>query len=86
MKKVIHHIRNIRSKSEEDRRHILHITIVIAGIIMVLLWTFSLGRTITNPDTKTKIKQDLKPFSALQKDVVGSFNGINGKTPSSSNQ
>ncbi len=53
---------------------------------MVLLWTFSLGRTITNPDTKTKIKQDLKPFSALQKDVVGSFNGINGKTPSSSNQ
>ncbi|MFA6324941.1 MAG: hypothetical protein WCX46_01815 [Candidatus Paceibacterota bacterium] len=73
MKKIIH---KLRSHSEENRRHILHIVIFIIGIIMVILWTYSLGRSISNPDTKIKMKQDLKPFSALKDNLVGGYKSV----------
>ena len=66
MKKIIH---KLRQKPEEERRHILH----IVTIIMIILWTYSLGRSLTSPDTKVKIKQDLKPFSVLKSDIVGGY-------------
>jgi len=67
MKKIIHHLRR---QPEENRRHILHIIIFILAIIMVMLWVFSLGKNLANPDTKTKIKQDLEPFSVLKDNIV----------------
>ena len=76
MKKIIH---RLRSHSEENRRHILNISIIIIGIIMVILWTYSLGRSISNPDTKVKMKQDLQPFSALKDNLVGGYKGISGQ-------
>lgn len=80
MKKIIHKLRN---RSEEERKHILHITVFILGLFMILLWTFSLGKSIANKDTKVKIKQDLKPFSALKENLVGGFNSIKGTDSSS---
>ena len=44
--------------------------IFILAIIMVMLWVFSLGKNLANPDTKTKIKQDLEPFSVLKDNIV----------------
>jgi hypothetical protein len=80
MRKIIaHHIHKLRSHSEENRRHILHISIFIIGIIMVLLWTYSLGRSIANPDTKIKMKQDLQPFSALKDNLVGGYQSVSGQ-------
>ena len=76
MKKIIH---NLRKQSEENRRHILHITIFAVGIIMVLLWTYSLGRSIASPDTKIKIKQDLQPFSVLKDNLVGGYKSVSGQ-------
>jgi len=73
MKKIIH---KLRGHSEENRRHILHITIFVIGIIMVILWTYSLGRSISNPDTKIKMKQDLKPFSVLKDNLVGGYKSV----------
>jgi hypothetical protein len=77
MKKIIHHS---RKQSEEDRRHILHITIVAIGIVMILLWSLSLGKSIASPKTKEKIKQDLKPFSVLKDSMVGGINSIKEST------
>jgi len=76
MRKIIHHL---RKQSEENRRHILHISIFIIGIIMVVLWTYSLGRSISNPDAKTKMKQDLQPFSALKDNLVGGYKSVSGQ-------
>lgn len=73
MRKIIH---KLRQRPEEERRHILHIVTLVAAIIMIILWTYSLGRSISNPDTKVKIKQDLKPFSVLKDDIVGGYNNI----------
>lgn len=71
MKKIIHHLRR---QPEEVRRHILHITIFIAAIVMIMLWIFTLGKSLSNPDTQTKIKQDLQPFSVLKDNIVGGYN------------
>ena len=73
MKKIIHKLKN---RSEEERRHILHITTFVIAIILVFLWTLSLGRTISSPDTKVKIKQDLKPFSVLKDNLVGGYESM----------
>jgi uncharacterized membrane protein YvbJ len=63
MKKIIHRLRN---RSEAERRHILHIITIAAAIIMIILWSFSLGKSFSNPQTKEKVKQDLQPFSMLK--------------------
>ena len=76
VKKVVY---NLRQRPEEQRRHILHFLTLFCGIILLVLWVWSLGGTVTNPDTKTKMKQDLKPFSALKDNLVGGFNNISNK-------
>lgn len=73
MRKIIHHLRR---KPEEERRHILHIVTLVLGIVLILLWTLSLGRNVASKETKEKVKQDLKPFSALKDNLVGGFNSI----------
>ncbi|HEY4715418.1 hypothetical protein A2643_02835 [Candidatus Nomurabacteria bacterium RIFCSPHIGHO2_01_FULL_39_220] len=74
MKKIIHHL---RSQSEEVRRHILHVSTVVLAVILVLLWIYSLGTSLTNPDTQAKISNDLKPFSALKANIVGGYRSLN---------
>lgn len=81
MRKLIHKLRN---RSEEERRHILHIVTFVLGLFMILLWTFSLGKNITNKETKVKIKQDLQPFSVLKDNLVGGYKSI-GETENSDN-
>jgi len=70
MRKLIHHLRR---QPEEVRRHVLHILIFVAAIIMIILWVFSLGKSLANPDTQEKIKQDLKPFSVLKDNIVDGY-------------
>lgn len=70
MKKIIH---NLRRQPEEVRRHILHITIFAVAVIMILLWIFSLGKSLSSPDTQVKIKEDLKPFSVLKDNLVDGY-------------
>ncbi|OGI57618.1 hypothetical protein A3B85_02480 [Candidatus Nomurabacteria bacterium RIFCSPHIGHO2_02_FULL_37_13] len=67
MKKIIHHL---RKQPEQVRRHILHISIIIAGIIMLSLWVYSLGENFSNADTQKKLEQNLKPFSILKDNMA----------------
>ena len=68
MRKIIHHL---RSQPEEIRRHLLHVLMLVAAVIMAILWVFSLSKSISNPDTQVKMKQDLQPFSILKDNIVG---------------
>ena len=79
MKKLMHHLRR---QPEEVRRHILHITIFVIAAIMIILWIFSLGRSLSNPDTQIKMKQDLQPFSVLKDNIVGGYNNSTANTNS----
>ncbi len=73
MKKIIYHIRR---QPEEVRRHILNILTVIAAVILMLLWIYSLKTTLTNPDMQAKVNNDMKPFSALKANLVGGYQSI----------
>ena len=78
MEKIIHHIRKIRRQPEHVKTHILHVLTLVCGIILVLLWIYSLGTTLSNQDTQTKIGNDLKPFSELKDNLTGGYNNTYG--------
>ncbi|MFH1608846.1 MAG: hypothetical protein ABH951_02395 [Patescibacteria group bacterium] len=73
MRKTIH---RLRQKPEEERRQILHIIIIIAAIFMILLWVFSLGKNVSTPETKIKMKEDLKPFSVLKDNLSDGYKSV----------
>ena len=73
MKKVIHHI---RKQPEHIRRSILHISVIVCGVVLILLWIYSLGTNLASPDMREKINEDLKPFSALKDNMIGGYNSI----------
>jgi len=73
MKDIIH---NLRKQPEHVRKNILHILTIGFGVILVLLWVYSLGTNLTNGDTQAKIGQDVKPFAALKDNIVGGYNSL----------
>lgn len=77
MKKIIH---NLRQQPEEVRRNILHLVMIVCGTVLVFLWFYSLGNTITNEDKQDMVKEDLKPFSALKDNIVGGYNSMSDST------
>jgi len=74
MKKIIHHI---RKQPEEVKRHILHILVAVGAVILVVIWIYSLGTALANPNTQTKISGDLKPFSVLKTNIINGYNSLN---------
>jgi hypothetical protein len=46
MEKIIN---DLRSKPEEERRNLLHFITIIFAIVMLILWSYSLGNTFGNP-------------------------------------
>ena len=82
MKKVIH---RLRQKPEKERRQILYFLTIASAFFMILLWTFTLGKTIKSEETKVRVQQDLKPFSALKNNIVEGFNSIKEMNSSNTN-
>jgi hypothetical protein len=73
MKKTIH---KLRQRPEEERRHILHITIIIIAVVMILLWAFSLGSRLSQPEVKVKAKRDVQPFSVLKDNLSEGYKSV----------
>lgn len=64
----------------------MHILTLVAAIIMIILWTYSLGKSLSNPDIEVKVKQDLQPFSVLKDNLVGGYNSVVAPNPDAGNQ
>jgi len=73
MRKIIHHVRR---QPEAVKRHILHVSMAVFGVILFLLWVFSLGRSFTSPETKREAQKSLQPLSALKANLVGGYNSL----------
>ena len=73
MHKIIH---NLRQQPESRRRHILHICTGIFAVLLGMVWVYSLGQNFSNPDTQSKLKEDLKPFEALKSNMVDGYNSL----------
>ncbi|MEI8174844.1 MAG: hypothetical protein WCG28_02740 [bacterium] len=43
-----------------------------------MLWVYSFGMNLSNPDTGIKMSNDLKPLSALKSNLIGGYNSIYG--------
>jgi hypothetical protein len=80
MKKFIEHL---RAKPEKERKHILHIATFVSAFLLVVLWTFTLHESFTDPDLKTQTQEELKPFGELKANVLDGFNVISDDTSSS---
>ncbi len=79
MRKIVHHL---RGQPEKVRRHILHVSTVVFAVILLFLWIYSLGISLTNPDTQAKISNDLKPFTALKNNLVGGYQSLSNPNTS----
>ena len=73
MKKALE---NLRNKSEEVRRHLLHIIVLSIGIMLLVIWVFTLNRNINDKDTKEKISNNVEVFSSLKDNLVEGYQGI----------
>ena len=82
MKRIIH---NLRNQPEEVRRHILHISTAVAGIVLILFWIYSLGTNLSSKDTGAKVSNDLKPFSALKANLIDGYKSISQPKEDDSN-
>ena len=80
MRKIIH---NLRRQPEEVRRHILHIATIVAGVILLSFWVYSLGTNLASPETGAKVNKSLEPFSALKGNLIGGYESITGGGDSS---
>ena len=67
MRKAIHHL---RKQPEEVRRHILHVLTMVAGVILIMLWVYSLGRNFGSSEIRTEVEEGLKPISVLKDNIV----------------
>ena len=76
MKKVHKIVHKLRSKPDEEKKRLLHIFTFVGAVILIILWSWSFGTSISNPDTKVKIKQDLKPFSVLKDNMVEGYSSV----------
>ena len=73
MRKIIH---NLRKQPEEHRRSILHLLTIVFAIVLFVLWTWSFGTSLAGPETGTKLKEDLEPFSVLKDNIIDGYKNI----------
>jgi predicted anti-sigma-YlaC factor YlaD len=73
MKKIIH---KLRQQPEDVRRSISHILTIMFAVVLIILWTYSLSKNLSNPDVQVRAKNDLQPFSVLKDNLVGGYNSI----------
>jgi len=73
MKKIIH---NLRQQPEEVRRPVLHLSTFVLGIVLVLLWVYSLGARASSSSIKVEISENLEPLTELQSNIIDGYNNI----------
>ena len=70
MKKIIHHL---RKQPEHYRRHVLHVVVFAATVILVFIWIYTLGLNFTNENTQVKLSKDLEPISVIKDNIVNGY-------------
>lgn len=66
IKKIIEHL---RTKPEEEKRHILHLLTLFFSIIIILLWVLSLSKSFSSKEAKINTQINLEPVSQFTDDL-----------------
>jgi|GEM_PF-641640 len=72
MRKIINHL---RKQPEEVRTHVLHVSTIALGSVLVLLWVYSLGSGFS-ATAKQASTGEYDPFSVLKANVIDGYNSI----------
>lgn len=76
MRKIIH---NLRQKPEATKVRIIHLTVLVAGVLLVSAWLWSIGGIVTSPGTAnvldgaTELSDALRPIDALKDNFVEGY-------------
>ena len=76
MRKIID---NLRNQPHHVRKSILHALTIAFGIILVLLWVYSLGTNIANPEVRKNFSDNLKPFYILKDNIANGYNSLSNE-------
>lgn len=76
MQKIRKIVRRLRARPEHERKHLVNIFTFFGAIVMIVLWTFTLGSSFSDPDLKTQVKQEFQPFDQLKANVIDGYNVI----------
>ena len=76
----------MRNKPEKVKRHILHVSTVVAGVLLMFIWVYSLGTSLSSPEVAVKIDNDLKPFSALKSNLISGYQSFSESNTNTSEQ
>lgn len=62
----------MRRRPEATKRYMLQVAIVVCGSVLLSLWVYSLGVTLTAPEPETTTAQDdgMQPFSVLKDNLA----------------
>lgn len=66
IKKIIDHL---RTKPEEEKRHILHLLTLFFSIIIILLWVLSLSKSFSSKEVNMNTQINLEPVSEFTDDL-----------------
>lgn len=67
MRKIIH---QIRRQPEEVKRHILHVSVIIAGVLLLSMWVSSLGGSFNGTVVSEDLKKSVGPLSVLKNNLA----------------
>ena len=69
------YVKKLQSKSEESRKQILVISLVVCMSLVVLIWIVSLTTRGTNKPT-SQVNEETKPFKLFANSVSNTFQNI----------
>ncbi len=74
IKKTVNYL---RERPEHHKRQILYGMIILAGILLFTLWTWSLGSVLSSQELQAKLQKDLEPFKELNESLTTSYQTAN---------
>ena len=80
-KKARNIVGKLRQKPEKERRDMLHLFMIIGSFLLVVLYVFSLGNSISGADEPKEVKvkkqkKGLEVFSVLKDNFSGGVQSI----------
>lgn len=67
MKKIIH---QIRRQPEEVKRHILHVSVGVAGFLLLAIWVGTLGNSFEGTVADENLEKNVEPLSVLKSNLA----------------
>ena len=73
-------MRRLRDLPIKEKRHILHMSMMVLSVVVFSLWTLTLKHNLKNAETQIELERSARPFVELGSQLAGSYNAVVGAT------